>query len=100
MKCGTSGCSAKYQGGYNIQWLFQEENYQALEGRTFSSFPQALLVRFTLTPQLQRHISKVFVVFNGNTTTETINLYLAEDNVGALDTIDAATKPQQFVDKS
>ena len=40
---------------------------------------------------------KGFVVFNGNTTTETVNLYLAEDNVGALDTVDAATKPQQFI---
>ena len=46
---------------------------------------------------LQRHISKVLLFFNGNTTTETVNLYLAEDNVGALDTVDAATKPQQFV---
>ena len=43
------------------------------------------------------NLFKGFVVFNGNTTTETVNLYLAEDNVGALDTIDAATKPQQFV---
>ena len=40
---------------------------------------------------------KGFILFNGNTTTETVNLYYVEDNVGALDTLDIANKPQQFI---
>ena len=51
----------------------------------------------SVNPAATKTYFKGFVVFNGNTTTGTVNLYLAEDNVGALDTVDAATKPQQFI---
>lgn len=66
-------------------------------GKNIQFIPSGTAGTIYVNPAATKTYFKGFVVFNGNTTTETVNLYLAEDNVGALDTIDAATKPQQFI---
>ena len=66
-------------------------------GKNILFVPSGTAGTLYVNPATTKTYIKGFVLFNNNTTTETVNLYLVEDNVGALETVDAATKPQQFV---
>ena len=59
--------------------------------------PNTTAAPIYVNPATTKTYLKGFVIFNGATTTETVNLYYLEDNVGALDTLDIASKPQQFL---
>ena len=52
-------------------------------GKNIMFVPAGTAGTLYVNPAQTKTYFKGFVVFNGNTTTETVNLYLAEDNVGA-----------------
>ena len=65
--------------------------------RNIQFVPNTTAAAIYVNPATTKTYIKGFIIFNGATTVETVNLYFIEDNVGALDTLDTATKPQQFL---
>ena len=65
--------------------------------RNIQFVPTSTAAAIYINPATTKTYIKGFIIFNGATTVETVNLYFIEDNVGALDTLDTATKPQQFL---
>tara|TARA_B100001996_G_scaffold379483_1_gene365304 strand:- start:5899 stop:6270 length:372 start_codon:yes stop_codon:yes gene_type:complete len=66
-------------------------------GKNIQFVPASTAAAIYINPATTKTYLKGFILFNGNTTTETINLYYIEDNLSAPDTLDIANKPQQFV---
>jgi hypothetical protein len=65
--------------------------------RNIQFVPNTTAAAIYLNPATTKTYIKGFIIFNGATTVETVNLYFVEDNLGAPDTLDTATKPQQFL---
>ena len=65
--------------------------------RNIQFVPTATAAPIYVNPATTKTYIKGFIIFNGATTVETVNLYFLEDNVGALETLDTANKPQQFL---
>ena len=65
--------------------------------RNIQFVPTATAAPIYVNPATTKTYIKGFIIFNGATTVETVNLYFVEDATGALDTLDVATKPQQFL---
>ena len=66
-------------------------------GKNIQFVPASTAAAIYINPGTTKTYLKGFILFNGNTTTETINLYYVEDNLGNTDTLDIANKPQQFI---
>tara|TARA_B100001250_G_scaffold281468_1_gene243743 strand:- start:5891 stop:6265 length:375 start_codon:yes stop_codon:yes gene_type:complete len=65
--------------------------------RNIQFVPNTTAAAIYVNPATTKTYIKGFIIFNGATTVETVNLYFLEDNLGALETLDVATKPQQFL---
>ena len=65
--------------------------------RNIQFVPNTTAAAIYINPATTKTYIKGFIIFNGATTVETVNLYFVEDNLGALDTLDVASKPQQFL---